>query len=97
MRRKSNEQTIQEVLKELVDSKPMKSKLTEVNLVNAWEQLVGPLIAKHTKKIYLSKGKLFLHIESPALKNELTYSRGKLIELVNQFAGEALIDEVIIR
>lgn len=97
MARKSNEQSIQEVIKELMDAKPMKSKLTEINIVNNWEKLVGTLIAKNTQKIYLSKGKLFLHIESPPLRNELTYSRSKIVELVNQFAGEDIIDDVIIR
>lgn len=97
MARKSNEQTIQEVIRELMDAKPMKSKMTEINLVNNWEKLVGAMIAKQTQKIILSNGKLYLQIESPALKHELTYSRSKIVELVNQFAGEDLIDEVIIR
>ncbi len=97
MARKSNEQTIQEVIKELMGAKPMKSKLTEINLVNSWERLVGSLIAKNTEKIYISRGKLFLHITSPPLKNELTFQRTKIIELVNQFAEEEIINEVIIR
>lgn len=95
--RRSNEQTLQEVISELFETNHMSGKLKEINIINNWERLVGALIAKNTTKIYIHKGKLFLHIESPPLRTELAYSKSKIIDLINKEAGEELIDDVVVR
>ena len=97
MARKSNEQSIKEVISDFIQSNHMKNKLAEINIINNWEKIVGVLIAKNTTKIYFYKSKLFLHIESAPLRNELNYSRSKILELINKEAGEELIDEVVVR
>ncbi len=95
--RKSNEQTIKEVIGELFNNNHMKGKLAEVDVINNWEKIAGAIIARHTEKIYFYKRKLFLHISSPPLRTELNYTRSKIIEIVNAYAGQELIDEVVIR
>ena len=97
MVRKSNEQSIKDVISDFLQSNHMKGKLMEINIINNWEKIMGVLIAKNTTKIYFAKGKLFIHIESAPLRNELNYSRSKIVELVNKEAGEELIDEVVVR
>ena len=97
MARKSNEQSIKDVISDFLQSNHMKGKLTEINIINNWEKIVGILIAKNTTKIYFHKNKLFLHIESAPLRNELNYSRSKIVALVNKEAGTELIDEVVVR
>lgn len=95
--RKTNEQSIKEVISELFESNHMKGKLAEVDVINNWEQLVGPLIAKQTEKMYFFKGKLFLHISSPPLRTELNYTRSKIVEVVNAYAKQELIEDVVVR
>lgn len=95
--RKHNEQSIKEIIGEFFESNHMKGKLTEINIINNWEKIVGKLIANNTTKMYFSKGKLYLHIESPPLRTELKYSRTKIVELVNKEAGEELIEDVVVR
>ena len=68
-----------------------------MDIVQQWEKLMGKLIAKNTQKLYIKDKKLFLHIESSALKQELTYSKSKIIEIINNESGTDLIHEVIIR
>jgi len=97
MARKSNEQSIKDVISDFIQSNHMKNKLIEINIINNWGKIVGDLIAKNTTKIYFYKSKLFIHIESAPLRNELNYSKSKILELVNKEAGEELIDEVVVR
>jgi predicted nucleic acid-binding Zn ribbon protein len=92
-----NEQTLKQAIKDFLESGKMKGKLAEVNIIERWKDIVGPLIAKNTTKIYFRDGKLHLHIESAPLRHELQYSRSQLISLVNAEAGEDLIDDVIVR
>ncbi|HLP34078.1 MAG TPA: DUF721 domain-containing protein [Bacteroidia bacterium] len=95
--RKGNEQPIKDVISEMLSSYHIKDKLAEVDIVQQWEKLMGKLIAKNTQKLYIKDKKLFLHIESSALKQELTYSKSKIIEIINNESGTDLIHEVIIR
>lgn len=81
----------------MLSSYHIKDKLAEVDIVQQWEKLMGKLIAKNTQKLYIKDKKLFLHIESSALKQELTYSKSKIIEIINNESGTDLIHEVIIR
>lgn len=95
--RKGNEQPIKDVISEMLSSYHIKDKLAEVDIVQQWEKLMGKLIAKNTQKLYIKDKKLFLFIESSALKQELTYSKSKIIEIINNESGTDLIHEVIIR
>ncbi|MCU0441150.1 MAG: DUF721 domain-containing protein [Bacteroidia bacterium] len=95
--RQTNEQSLKEVISELFESNHMSSKLKEAQLIQNWETLVGKLIAKNTLKIFIHQRKLHLHLESAALRTELTYSKSKLIEVINTDAGCQLIDDIVIR
>jgi predicted nucleic acid-binding Zn ribbon protein len=57
---------------------------------------MGAMIARHTSNISLRKGKLYLKIESAALKQELTYSKDKIKEIFNKELGENVITDVLI-
>lgn len=95
--RRSNEQSIKEVISEMFEQKRFKGKLAEVDVIGHWEDLVGPLISRQTEKIYFAQGKLFLHISSPPLRQELSYSRTKLVQIVNDYVKQELITDVVVR
>ena len=58
---------------------------------------MGKMIAKYTRQISIYDKKLFLQIDSAPLKQELFYSREKIIKMMNEEAGEEVIKEVVIR
>lgn len=96
-KKRDNDQTLKDAIHDFLKSENMDGKLAEINIINSWEKIVGRLIASQTQKIYFNDGKMFLHIESPALKQELNYQRFKLVELVNKEAGRELIKDVVVR
>ena len=90
-----NDKSLGEVIRELINSYHLDGKLNEIKIVNSWEKVVGKMIAKHTKDIYIKNGKLFVKIDSPALKNELSYSTSQIIENLNKEAGSEVIREIL--
>ena len=66
-----------------------------VRIKAVWEKLMGKTIAGHTLKIQLRNKKLFLHFDSPALKEELSYSKQKVIQMINEEFGEEVVREII--
>ena len=95
--RKSNTQTIASVIKDYLKEAQIEGKLKEVQVVNSWEKLVGKAIARRTNRIYIKKGKLYLHMNSSIVKNELMMHREGIIERINTDAGEEIVKEIVIR
>lgn len=75
----------------------MKPRLTEVRIQENWEQMMGKTISRYTENIQLIDGKLMITTTVAPLKQELNYSKDKIIKLVNEMLGEKLVREVIIR
>lgn len=90
-----NENTLKEAINEMLKAYQLEGKLKEVNILASWGRIMGPMIAKHTQNIYIKNQKLFIQVDSPALKSELSLSKHKIIEVLNKEAGKELVTEVV--
>lgn len=95
MSKGSNEMTIGQAINELLKTYKLEDKMTEVKLINSWENVVGKMIAKHTIEIKLKKRKLFVKMDSAAITNELTYAKTKMVKALNIEAGADILDEIV--
>ena len=93
----SNEQNIKDAIGEFLKVSRLSGKLAEQKVIAGWEKLMGKMIAKHTKQISISNRKLYLQLDSASLKQELFYSREKIIKMLNEEAGEDVIHEIVFR
>jgi hypothetical protein len=91
-----NEVTIGQALDAMIVELKLKDKLDESRIKQLWVDLMGKPIAKYTGAITLKNGKLFIKVDAPALKQELSYSRDKIKELFNKELGNNIINEVLI-
>jgi len=96
MIKKPNEIYIGDAIKEMVDYYNLKGRLGESNVLAAWEKIVGTMIAKHTTNIYIKRRKLHVVLDSSVIRNELSFAKSKLIKMLNEEAGETVIDEVVL-
>jgi predicted nucleic acid-binding Zn ribbon protein len=90
-----NVTSLGEAIRAILKSYKLDSKFTEAGLVNSWEGVVGPMIASHTVQLRVYKKKLYVKVDSAALRNELTYAREKIKNALNRKAGSKIIDEII--
>ncbi len=96
MQRK-NTQSIGEVLKEYIDSMRLSRKLKESRIETQWEELLGKNAASLTRKLVIRNKVLYVYLNSPALRNELLMMREKLIQRINEEAGEELISKMVLK
>lgn len=71
-------------------------KLEEVDVRNAWEQIMGTPIARHTTKIELRNKVLIVQLDSSVLRQELSYGKEKIITAINQHFHRELVQEVLL-
>ena len=91
---KSNENSIKDVIKELLNAYKLNGKLNETKVISSWEKIVGKIISVHTEKIYLKKDILFVKFDSAALRNEMLYSKEKLIKMINKEIKKNVIKDI---
>jgi len=96
MRRKEA-QPLSSILKELLKTQQLDTKLNEVRLINSWEKILGANIASYTKGKYIKNKILFVHVTSSVLRSELMMSRQRLVELLNDSVGEKVITDIVFR
>ncbi len=95
--RRSNTQSLSEVLKEYIAQNRIEKKLKEVDVVQGWENLLGKTIAAYTKNIYIRNGNLFVEISSAVVKNELFMMREEICRRINENAGQQIVSKIIFK
>jgi predicted nucleic acid-binding Zn ribbon protein len=88
------EKSIKDLMSTVFKSYNQGYKYEETSVINSWEQIVGTMIAKKTSKIFINKKVLYLTLTSPALKNELRYHKLVLIDKINDFAKQKIINDI---
>lgn len=92
-----NTRSIAEVIRAYLRESRLEKPLKEKRLVQSWESLLGKSVARATSKIYLKDGKLFVHLSSSVVKNELYMLQDEIIRKLNDAAGEELVKEIVFR
>ena len=93
---RNNQQTLGEAISEMLRVFGLQQKLDETKLIASWEKVMGKTIAKHTTRLYISKKKLFIHLNSSAARQTLSFEKDKIISLMNAEAGKQVIEEVVL-
>ncbi len=94
MARKSNEQSLGDVIKELLKVYRLERRIKELDVKKAWMEVMGQVVAKKTLDVKLRGSILIISLDSGVLKEEFSYNKTRIIEIMNEKLGEALITEV---
>jgi hypothetical protein len=93
--RRSNDQTMKEAIDSMLKAFRLEDKMLQLKLVNSWEKIMGPAVARRTVEIKFNGRRLFITLSSASLRQELFQEREKLVKLLNEEAGSQLIDEIV--
>ena len=95
MSRRSHDQTLKEAVDSMLKAYRLDGKLQQLKLIDSWEKLMGPTVAHRTVEIKIYGKKLFVILNSASLRQELFQEREKIIKLLNEEAGAAVIEEIV--
>ena len=93
--RKAETSSLKEAIDELLNAYKLRGKYNETHIVAAWSRIMGPAIANRTNKIYVKNKKLYIQLNSAPLKNELSMSKSKILEILNKDVQQELLEEVV--
>ncbi|MDO9339981.1 MAG: DUF721 domain-containing protein [Bacteroidales bacterium] len=95
--RRSKTISLAEAIKDYIKEMNLNGKLSEVGVINSWEETVGKAISSRTSKIYIKDHVLFVHLNSSVVRNELLMLREAIKEKLNEKAGSEVIKDIVLR
>jgi predicted nucleic acid-binding Zn ribbon protein len=95
--RRSKTISLADAVKDYLTEMNLSSKLSEVGVINSWEEIVGKAISSRTSKIYIKDQVLFVHLSSSVVRNELLMLRQVLKDKLNEKAGSEVVKDIVLR
>lgn len=94
---KKNSESLKDILEDLFKAYGWTEKMDGVRVINSWEKIAGPIVAKHTTNLHVNNGILYVNVDSAALCHELFMERTELANKINKELGKKVINEIIIK
>ncbi len=82
---------------DMLKNQRWKNKYHRANLREDWEKLFGPVISKYTQDLQIIRAKLHITVSSAAMRQELFNERSQILKKVNEYYGEELIKEIVLK
>ncbi|MCF7567735.1 DUF721 domain-containing protein [Sabulilitoribacter arenilitoris] len=98
MPKRNNEHiSISDALKEFVETNKLEKGLNKVNVADAWVKLMGNGVNNYTTAVNLERDTLYVQLSSSVLREELSYGKQKIIDMLNEELGKNIIKKLILR
>lgn len=95
--RKSNTEKLSELIRGYVRDNNLEQKLTEVDIISSWTELLGKTVASYTRELRIRNGTLFVKVSSPVVRNELLMMKEEIRKRLNGRAGKEIISQIVFR
>ena len=96
-KRKGDQNSMSDVLKGFIEANRLQKGLDKVSIKDAWHKVMGKAISKYTTAITLDRQVLYVQLSSSVLREELSYGKTKIIEMINEEMGKQIINKIILR
>lgn len=96
-KRHNDQQKIDDLLKSFVKENKLEKGLDKVNVEAAWRDLMGNGVNNYTNSVKLHQDTLYVGLSSSVLREELSYGKDKIINMLNEALGKNLITKLILR
>ena len=95
-KRKSSEMPLKAAIEEFLDRFHLRDKLNQAKVIEAWEKVVGEMVARNTSQLHIRNKILYVKVNSAALRNELLFARTKIMNALNKEAGATVITDIVL-
>lgn len=75
----------------------LETPLLQRRLVEGWPVVTGETVARYTTDAFIRNQTLFVSLNNPALRAELSMYRQQLVGKLNSYVGAQIITDIILR
>lgn len=92
--KRSNEQNMGEALGQWLDRYRLRQGTDNSRVLQAWDEVMGPSVARQTSRKKVENGVLIIQLESAVVRKELLMVKGKIIAAINEHVGRSAIKDL---
>lgn len=96
-KRQNDNQPISAILKQFVETNKLQSGLDKVDVREAWATMMGNGVNNYTTDVTLDKDTLYIGLSSSVLREELSYGKQKIIDMLNESIGKKVVNKLVLR
>jgi hypothetical protein len=96
-KRQSNQSTVGDVLKQIIQVNKLQPGMDQIDVKEAWQNLMGNGVNSYTKNVALRGSTLYVELSSSVLREELSHGKSKIIAMINEELQREVIKEVVLR
>ena len=98
MKRNFESKSLKNVIGNIIDSSnKLNSGLNNIKVQNLWREVMGNNVNSYTNEIVLKKNTLYINLNSSVLRQELSFGKQKIVDLLNKELGKTVIKKIVLR
>lgn len=86
--------SLDDVVDQFLRHEGLETPLQQKRLIDAWGKVAGNVVEKYTAEKFIRNQTLFVKIQNPALRSDLSMMRSELVRKLNAEVGSMLITDV---
>lgn len=91
-----NNTEIKDLVNIFLKKNKLEKGLLDLEVKKVWFELMDNGIANYTLDINLRNKTLYIKLSSPALKQELSYGKEKLMDLINKKFDKEIVQKIVL-
>ena len=91
-----NNNEIKNLLNIFLKKNNLEKGLLDLEVKRAWHELMENGVSNYTTDVSLKNKTLYIKLSSPALKEELSYGKEKLIKLINERFKKKIVQKIVL-
>lgn len=96
-KRLNNQSTIGDVLKQIIEVNKLQSGMDQIDVREAWKNLMGNGVNSYTQNVVLKGSTLYVELTSSVLREELSHGKSKIITMINEELRRDVVRDVVLR
>ena len=85
------------MVRQFLRQEGLEAPLNEQRLMNAWPEVMGQAISRYTGEMFVKNQVLYVHLKSPALRQNMMMQRAQIVRRLNECVGSQVIVNIELR
>lgn len=97
MARNDDKQSLGDALRDFLKQRGLQKGIDQVNIAEAWNEVLGPGVAGYTLRVQLRGATLYVSLGSSVLREELSLGSSRIISMLNERMGREVVEKLVLR
>ena len=92
--RDSDEKPLGQIVGKIMKAYGLEKRMKEMDILKGWPEMMGVAVANRTTNLRINNRILYISMDSAVMREELLNGKQIILQRVNDFAGQKIIDDV---